>query len=750
MKESISTITTKTVGSRRLRITAICLSAFLFYLIINLFTIQYIKYDYYKDKVYSEITTTSAIRARRGNIYDANMNLLATTKTSWRISASPREIHLVSKRDGKNYPGVIADGLSEIFSLDREQLLKKITNSRVLDVTIKRAANEDEYKSVLMLIEKHSLYGMVITESSAARYYPENTLAAHVLGFTGSDNQGLYGLEYYYDSTLRGTDGHYMYAKDANGNTLPGGYISREDAIDGHNIVTTIDSYVQRVLESSLEEVRVGFGVQNRVTGIVMNTGDGSILAMATSSPFNPNTPYELDTVSAAKLLASGYTEGSDEYKKYKRELMEIMWSNKAVSETYEPGSTFKIVTVSAALDSGTSHVNDKFSCHGFYRVGGWKIKCHKTTGHGNGFNLAYGLQMSCNPTMMQIAERMGAETFYDYVERFGYLEKSGIDLPSEAGTIFHDPKKIGSTELATASFGQRFKVSIINHLKAIAAVANGGISVTPHLLARVTDSDGNTIREYTSPEEKRIISENVAKTVAEILEEGVSGTGGARNAHVDGYKVAAKTGTSQKFDILDASGNSYLRISSTVAFAPSDDSGIAVIIVADEPTSFVKYGSVVAAPYVSEVLARALPYLGYKSTAENTEATVGNYTGITVEDAVRKAGGDHFDTEIIGDGDTVISQMPSPGETASGGRTKIILYTSEEDKYAVVPDAVGMTLSEANKLLCDAGFNLRIIGASLSGEGEARVCAQSSEVGTVLKKGCVITLTVLYYGYGG
>ena len=359
-----------------------------------------------------------------------------------------------------------------------------------------------------------------------------------------------------------------------------------------------------------------------------MNTETGAILAMATSSPFNPNNPYELDSFSMKKLLESGYTKNSEEYKQYKKELLETMWSNKAVSETYEPGSTFKIITVAAALDLNIATMNDRFSCVGFYEVGGWHIKCHKITGHGQGFTLAYGLQMSCNPTMMRLSEKIGVSGFYDYVESFGYFEKTGIDLPSEASTIFHKEENMGATELATASFGQRFKVTIINHLTAISAVANGGKLVTPYLVEKIIDSNGNVISQHTPEIKRQVISENVANTIASVLEEGVSGEGGAKNARVAGYKVAAKTGTSQKFDILDENGNSYLRIGSTVAFAPSDENGIAIIIVVDEPTSSVKYGSFVAAPYVSAFLEKALPYLGYTSTGEIQEIQVENYVG--------------------------------------------------------------------------------------------------------------------------
>lgn len=715
------------------------------FLLFNVFRLDYILYDYYKAKAFDQITTTSSMKAERGNIYDSNMNLLATTKTTWRIFVSTREIKTRAKIDGVNYAEIISRGICKILSLDYETLYKKIANSNVLDVTIKKSANEDEYNEIISFAKANGIEDLILTEAQTSRYYPCGTLAAHVLGFTGSDNQGLYGLEYSYNSLLAGKDGYYTYAKDAAGNSMPGDYSGVSKATDGCSIVTTIDSFVQEQLESQLELIRVNHSVENRVTGIVMDTSTGAILAMATSSPFDPNEPFELDAQSQQKLDNSNLIEGSNEYKAYKNELMQIMWSNKAVSETYEPGSTFKIITVSAALDTGAAKLTDTFSCNGYHTVGGWRIKCHKTTGHGNGFSLAYGLQMSCNPTMMTIAERIGAEDFYSYVERFGYFEKTGIDLPSEAGTIFHKLENIGSTELATASFGQRFKVSIISQLTAIAAVANGGNLVEPYLVAKVIDDDGKIISEHQTVIKRKVISEEVAKTVSEILEEGVSGDGGAKNAYVDGYLVAAKTGTSQKFDILDENGNSYLRIGSTVAYAPSNENGIAVIIVVDEPQSQVKYGSTVAAPYVSNLLTSILPYLDYNSSSERSEYTVGNYVGASIDSVVEGLKKNQVNYVLVGNGSTVVNQIPAADVSILKSSSKIYLYTEKrDDEYVSVPSVVGLSIKEANLLLTNLGLNIAISGGLSEKCTTVTVTSQSLPLGAKIKKGSVITLTVL------
>ena len=747
-KGKISARSALHITKRRTIAIGLAMAIFSLYLAFNLCRLQIGKYDYYKDKVFDQITTTSALRAKRGTIYDSDMNPLATHAITWRVFLSTRQIKAAIKESGIAYDTIISDGLSSLLSLDKNALLEKIRNTSVLDVTVKKAISENEYRAVIAWIEKESLSDLVFTEAQYSREYPEGTLAAHLLGFVGSDNQGLYGLEYQYETLLRGEDGYYLYAKDAAGNELPIEYATYVAPKDGYSLVTTIDSYIQERLEYQIECIRINHDVENRVCGIVMDTSTGAILAMATSSPFNPSDPYTLDSVSAAKLLSSGYESGSPEYKAYKKDLMEIMWSNKAVSELYEPGSTFKIITVSAALDSGAARMTDRFSCNGYHTVGGWRIKCHKVKGHGSGFTLSYGLQMSCNPTMMQIAERIGASSFYDYMEKFGYFEKTGIDLPSEALGIFHKEENLGSTELATASFGQRFKVSLIQQLTAVATVANGGISVTPYVVQRVLDAEGNIVSEHESKAGERVISETVAREVSEALIAGVSGDGGAKNAYVPGYDIAAKTGTSEKFDVLDANGNSYLRIGSTVAYSSVGEGGVAMIIMVDEPTTNVKYGSVVAAPYVGNLMAEILPHLGSKSTEKETTASVPDLVGKSIGEATKalKAAGIAY--EISGNGKTVLAQTPKNCEIVIE-KTKVLIFTEEEERYVEVPALCGLSLADANEKLLQIGLSPALIGiegAHLS-EG-ATVTAQSIPPGTIAERGTSITLRIVYLDF--
>jgi stage V sporulation protein D (sporulation-specific penicillin-binding protein) len=736
----------KNLTKRRATAVMLLFVFFASFLLMNIFKLCYLKYNYYKDRTYDQITTSSILRAERGKIYDSNMNILSQSNTVWRIFVSTRDIRLAEKKSGVDYCRTIADGLAPILSLNKDKIYEKIKNSSVLDVTIKKGATKDEYLAVLDFMRSAGIDGLIYTEADTSRYYPSGKLAAHVLGFTGSDNQGLYGLEYYYDDILAGTDGYYLYAKDAGGRALDTEYTDYIPAEDGYSIVTTIDSYVQSELEAIIETARTNHNAQNRVAGIVMDTSTGAILAMATTSPFDPNDPFTLDPLSRQKLNESGFVNGTKEYKDYKNELLQIMWSNKAVSETYEPGSTFKIVTVSAALDLGVATTSSTFSCKGYHKVGGWTIKCHKTTGHGSGFNLAYGLQMSCNPCMMVLAERIGATNFYDYVEKFGYFSKSGIDLPSEGATIFHKEENIGSTELATASFGQRFKVSIINHLTAISAVANGGKLVTPYVVAQILDNNGKVISEHQTEVKETVVSKEVAETVSKILIDGVNGDGGAKNAGVAGYDIAAKTGTSQKFDVLDENGNSYLRIGSTVAYSISGDKGVSAIIVVDEPTSNVKYGSVVAAPYISVLMDKILPYLEYKSSLPELNTTVKNYVGMSVlaaESEIKKLG---ISYTIIGDGNTVLAQTPNGDDTVTTALSKIILYTDPgESESLTVPNLKGLSLAEAIKIALDQGFNIRLLGNSLSNPNSKDIVYEQSLPPNMLtKRGSVITLRAI------
>jgi len=737
---------TEALTRRRKHILISIFGIALLFLFALLFRLQILEYGVYGNRVLNQITIGSSLPAERGEILDRNGNILATNRTVWRIYISPIDIGKRSKKKGVAYDEIVARGLSEILSVPYDTILKKAQKTAYLDQTIAKSDDEETVKKVLLFAKENGLSSMIHTESGTERYYPFGTLAAHTIGFTGSDNQGLFGLEAYYNSILSGTDGKYLASVDSQGVKLPNAYTDYIEAQAGLSIVTTLDLYMQKELEHQLEQAMLAADAQNRVTGVVMNVKTGDILAMATAPSFDLNDPYTLDNASNTKLETSNLDESSSEYKALKSELLYSMWANKAVSEIYEPGSTFKIVTVAAALEAGAVTPQSTFHCPGYYMVGGCRISCHKRKGHGS-LTLAEGLMHSCNPVMMQSAERMGSDAFYTYYQAFGYTEKTGIDLPGEGMGLFHSQGSLGSTELATASFGQRFKVSILQQIRAVATVANDGVPVTPHLLSSLQNDKSETVFRYVQQEKEAVISQEIADTVAKILETGVSGDGGAKNAYVEGYHVAAKTGTSEKFEILDANGNSFLRIGSCVAFAPYDDAEIAVIIVVDEPTSANKYGSMTAAPYISAYLTNVLPYLGLAKEENDSKVTLESLVGLTAKEAKAKLEKQGLVFEIIGSGATVLSQTPATGTVLEKKAGKVILYTEERAVSTTVPKVEGKTLAEALLLLSEAGLNVSIKGAYTSDTvaQSAAVSYQSLPPHTICDLGTQITIHIYH-----
>ena len=709
-------------------------------LLAILLRMQVFGYEAYQQKVLDQVTVGSSLKAERGNIYDRNGNLLATSITTYRIYISPVDIRAYEKKNGAGAAAEIAKGLARILSKDEETIYKKTQRYYLLDETIQKNVEEALADEVLQFAKDRGYTAMIHREATTKRYYPYTSLAAQAIGFTGGDGQGLFGLELYYDQYLAGTDGKYVTAKDAGGRDMPNGYTGYLPAEDGLDMHTTLDLYIQTQLERVLQDAADDAGAANRVCGVVMEVDTGAILGMATLPSYDLNSPYTLSEAALSQLAA--YEEGSEEYRAKKNELLYEMWNNKTITETYEPGSTFKIITSAMGIEEGVVTPADPFHCTGAFRVGGVIIRCHKRTGHGS-LNFSTGLQQSCNPVFMQVAARLGAERFYQYVQTFGYLRKTGIDLPSETGSIFHQLAGIHEVELATAAFGQRFNVSVMQQITAVAAVANGGTLVTPHLLSSFTNEEGATVLAYATKERGQTVSEATCQTVSTILEAGVSGGGGAKNAYVCGYQIAAKTGTSEKLN--------GKRIGSCVAYAPANDPKIAVIIMVDEPTSGMVYGSVVAAPYVSDLLANILPYLGYAPsyTAEDEKTApviVESYIGLTRAEAAKRIRALGLTPTFADEngGDTITAQVPSAGTAVLREGGRVILYTGGSPRETVqVPSLLGKTAQEANVLLLDAGLNIEIIGAR-NGllESTARVVAVSHAAGEYVSPGSVITVT--------
>ncbi len=744
--------TISTGAMRRSTLMGLGVFAVFVLLLIRILFIQTVNFETYQRKVIDQMTTKSAVAADRGKIYDRNGNVLATNVTTYRVFISPSGILTESGEEGSedyvNYADIIAKGLSKILGVSYDNVYRQATGyTQYLDRTIKRKVYEEDADTVREFIDDNELENMVYLEAQSTRYYPGDTLGSHIIGFTSSDGVGLYGLEYQYDEYLKGTNGYYIKARDSYGNEMPYEYASYIDAIDGYDLLTTIDASVQGYLEEQLARTVADHEVQNRACGIVMDVNTGAILAMATSSPFDLNDPWALNDDMKEILDASGYAEGSDEYNDLLSKTLTETWSNKAVAESYIPGSTFKIITSSMALEEKLVNFVETVTCRGSMSVLGIRIHCHKVQGHGT-LSFPQGLQQSCNVWFMTLGGRIGISDFRQYAKAFGYNEKTGIDLPGEGNGIFNS--EMSELDLAIYAFGQNFNVTPIQHITAIASVANGGELLTPYVVEKITDKSGNIIYAHETEVRRPTVSAEVCRAISVALEEGVSGDGGAKNAYVAGYRVAAKTGTSEKKD----AGKEGLYICSTVAYAPADDPQVAIIIIVDEPTKGVLYGSTVAAPYVADALENILPKLGI--TAEYTEAElekmsvkVGSYKTWSVSRAKSAIEAKGLKCEIKGNGDVVYSQLPASGSYIEKADGTVYLYTdkpSMEENVTTVRDFTGMTAAQANAMAIGLGLNVKIEGTKnyLTGTG-AVVYSQSIAEGTKVTKGEVITLNFRY-----
>ena len=779
------------------RSTGICLfltAAFIF-LALRILGYQTFNHKEFEEKVLDQMTQESNLTADRGEIYDRNGILLATNITTYRLLIDPSVIERESKEDKVNYAELIATGLSEIAELELEKdfILQQSEFTKYRDRTLKRHLSEALADKVREFLEDENIdnKGFVFLQTTSKRYYPYGTLASHVLGFTNGEGEGIYGLEAKYNEYLKGEDGKYITAKDSFGNEIPYNYESFISAVDGDSITVTIDVVIQAELEEQLKTAYIESGGHNRAAGMVVDVNTGDVLAMAVYPTFNANDPWTLDEYSQKVLDASGYMEGTEEYDTLRSQLLTEMWSNKAITDSYIPGSTFKVVTAAMAYEENLVNATEHFNCPGYYMIGNTQIKCHKLApGHGS-LTFARGIQQSCNPVLMQMGLRVGADKFYNYIESFGYFANSGIDLPGESHTIpgvtFWDKGTFTSADiyLATASFGQNFNVSVTQHMMAISAIANGGYLVEPHFVKEIVDANGNTVFTYENKIKRQVISEETCKMVSSILQEGVETDGGAKNAYVAGYRVAAKTGTSEKKlnknDKVQCTRCDYeggyqefdpnllgkglicpkcnkevkLYVCSTVAYAPADDPELAAIILVDEPTKGTLYGSVVAAPYVGKLLAEALPYYGVEAEYTDKELeklaletpTLLYWSKNAASNFAAAVG---FEVEFVGDGELVVGQWPAAGVKVEPGSAKIILYTSRDamqnKEMVTVPDLTGMTAVAANGTLANCGLNIRIFGTNnyMSGTG-AVVVSQFPAAGTQVEKGTVIEVTFRY-----
>lgn len=763
--------------------------------------LQLIEYDTYHAQVKNEITYEQEVNPDRGTIYDADGNILAGNRTVYLCFISPQDI-IDSKKEGEKFTYgsykdttadvVISHYLEDTIGADYSDTMEKTTREKKYYAKILDKIDADLAEEMKIFLKENELDHMVYLREEKERYYPYGTLAAHTIGFLNSDGTGRSGLEEYYNNLLEGTSGKYVGAKDARSNEMDYKYTVAIEEKDGYNINTTLKSYIQYQLENELAATLKENQVNNRVTGVVMNVKTGAVYAMATLPSFDLNDPYAIDSFSEAQLneyasseereedalkiarrtylkehpevteetegldaLVTGYYKENREelytaaYDEKYRELLYIMWKNKAISELYEPGSTSKVITTAIAFNEEATKPTDVYFCGGAYTVEGYPdpIHCHELAGHGQ-VTYARGLQQSCNPVLMQVGLKIGRETYYKYFKAFGYTEITGIDLPGESYGIYHQYKDFSNVSLATYSFGQTYKTTPIQQITALASIANGGYLVTPHLLDKVCDSDGNVIMELGPNVKRQVVSTEVCKTVNGILAEGVATDGGARNARVNGYKVCAKTGTSEKIDQRDATGQTYLRVGSCIAYAPADDPEIAVVIVVDEPMGGSVYGSVVAAPYVSELLGSVLPYLGYEAqytddTTEIVTTTVVDYNEWEVSIAKSAVTNNGMTAVVAGGGEEVTGQIPAPASSMVKEGAKIVLLTNgtTEVEKVTVPDLTGKSMENARKVLNDLGLNIRVTGTVSA--NESVVIAQTYPEGTELPIGEIVEVTM-------
>ena len=726
---------------------------------VRLFYLQVINTNFYQGKAAENQTKDLIITPTRGTIYDRNMTELAVSATTQEISASPSvirdkgEASVVPRKDEngkeieptdgeieaacKAYQEKIAKILAEKLELDYTETLEKIQRDASY-VRIARRVEVDVADALMQELEDAGLSG-INTTADSKRYYRYGTFASQVLGFTNDDGEGLYGIELQYNDTLKGVAGRVVKATNALGSDMPYDYEKYVPEQNGDGVVTTLDEGVEHYLEKHLEEALENYQAKYGVCGIVMDIKSGEILAMSTKPDFDLNNPRTIPE-EYTSLLAELDNLSGEEYSKKYSEILLRLWRNKPINDTYEPGSTFKVFTVSSALEEGVVSEDSTFYCGGSKVVKDRTINCWKTSGHGTQV-LKDTLANSCNVAMMDISAQMGADIFRKFFEAYGMMEKTNIDLPGEATGIFFD--EMGEVDLATASFGQNFQVTPLQELCMVAAVCNDGKLVTPHVVREIVDTDGN-VKETISTEVKRqVISEETSATMRDYLENVVAnGTG--QNAYVAGYRVGGKTATSEKQPKSDQN----LRIASFIGVAPMDDPQYAVLVMIDEPQTENKGGGALAAPVVGRIFEDILPYLGVEAvySEEETsrqEITTPTLTGKTVEEAKQALDALGLEYRVKGDGEKVTDQLPVAGISIQPGNT-VVLYADEnkpQDKVEV-PDVSGMSIASARQQLADYGLYMKQNGiADWRASGASIAMAQSPAAGSKVAPGSVVTV---------
>ncbi len=704
-------------------------------LFFRLFDLQITRHEELQGKAVNQQTRRTVVTANRGTIYDAGGNILAISSSAETIILSPLEIDN-AVNDTENPVSwtkeSLAAGLAEIMGKDASAIRKRMDNVKSQYEVIQLRADEDTAAKVRSYVDENKIAGVHLV-ADTKRYYPYGSLAAQVIGFVGDENTGLYGLEAYYEKELEGQSGLVISSKDQAENDMLYTYEQYFAAKNGSDLTLTLDTTIQYYLEKGIESMVDKFSAANGASGIVMDAKTGGILAMASYPNYDLNDFLTVSDQTLQERIERGESTVAD--------MQLLQWRNKALNDTYEPGSTFKILTLSAALEEGVVDKTTTVNCGGSVNISGYTIHCSNKNGHGLQ-TLVQSVGNSCNPAFINYGLRIGSEKFYEYMRSFGLMNTTGIDLGGEAVGVFAADSSFTQLDLACYAFGQNFTVTPLALIAAQAACVNGGYLHTPYLVERIADSDGNVTYRHDDTPVRQVISEQTSATVRECLEYVVaSGTG--KNGQVAGYRIGGKTGTADKGQTGDV-------VVSFLCFAPADDPQVIMLITMDTPSratgTYVSGGNMVA-PTASTVMAEILPYLGVEPSYSAEEllgmdTTVPNVIGMSVEEAKAKLKDRALSYKIVGDGETITDQTPAGGAIIPG-KSSVILYVGEEkstDK-CVVPHLIGKTPSEANTTATAAGLLIRFSGTTGSESSSVRVLSQSIDEGTEVEAGTVITV---------
>ena len=727
-------------------------------LAIRLYDLMILNFSYYSDLALDNQTRITQITPARGVIYDRNMNILAQDRSVQTVYLDPHEL----KQSGADLEGV-SKTLADILTLDAGWILRQAGDYSMRYKRVAAKVDTDKADQIRRYINENNISGIHL-EPDTIRYYPYGSLACQLLGFTNSSNEGSEGIEAAYNSFLLGSPDSVITTKGNNEMDMPYSYENYRKTNESCSLILTVDTTVQACLEKQMQAAIDRYDVQNGAFGLVMDVNTGEILAMATLGGYDPNHYADIYDSKTLEKLEQLKTTDEEAYKKALQEARLKQWRNRCISDGYEPGSTFKVLTMAAALDSGAIDLETGFHCSGSEKIPGRSqlLHCWRSTGHGSE-KTPQALQNSCNIAFAHIALKLGGETFYEYIEKFGIMEKTGIDLAGESKGVFFDKAlvtdtdKWGTASLTSGSFGQTFKLTPIQLVRAIASVVNGGYLLEPYIVSEVVDGNDNTVMKQEPTVLRQVITEETSKTMCTLLQSVVT-EGTAKNAQVAGFAIGGKTGTSEKIDVLDANGQPTLdKIVSFVGVAPMDDPQYIVLVALDTPsrsTGMYISGGVMAAPTVGAVMADILPYLSVSRNYTEEDIAgktivLDDMTGMTPKEAEKLLKSQGLKATIRGTGIAVLSQLPGPGQGVPGN-SSVILYTQDENQKepVSVPDFTGMNRQQANDAAGELGLYILVTGNQAVAP-HVIVTSQSLPKDTKVPTGTTIQLEFMDTGTG-